>query len=286
WWQLWLFIGGIFLATVAYSWVQFSGDVSYQRLASKGFATAPTQFHFLQLAAPIFLIILTRLRMPVSTTFLLLSCFATTGKSITAIITKSISGYLIAFIAAIVLWMVLGKWMQKRFRGEAHPGWRVAQWVSTGTLWSVWLMQDAANIAVYLPRSLGGGEFLIFAGVIFGGLGLLFFKGGERIQEVVNEKVSVVDVRAATVVDFIYAAVLYVFKIQSNVPMSTTWVFIGLLAGRELAIALRKASDEERTVRHAGKLIARDLTYVTVGFIISLAIASAVNPAVSRALFG
>ena len=55
WWLLWLFIGGVFLVTVTYSWVTYGGDVSYQRLAAKGFATAPTSFSFLQLAAPIVL---------------------------------------------------------------------------------------------------------------------------------------------------------------------------------------------------------------------------------------
>jgi hypothetical protein len=49
-------------------------------------------------------------------------------------------------------------------------------------------MQDATNVGVYLPRQLGAGEFVVFAGVIFLGLGLLFYMGGERVQEVVEEK--------------------------------------------------------------------------------------------------
>ena len=73
WWVLWLFIGGIFFFTMLFSWVTLGGDVSHGRLTSKGFEIAPTEFHFLQIAAPIFLLILTRLRMPVSTTFILLT---------------------------------------------------------------------------------------------------------------------------------------------------------------------------------------------------------------------
>jgi thiol-disulfide isomerase/thioredoxin len=42
----------------------------------------------------------------------------------------------------------------------------------------------------------------VFIGSIFLGLGLLFWQGGERIQEVVNEKSAVVDVRPATIIDF------------------------------------------------------------------------------------
>ena len=67
WWALWIFIGTLFLATVCFSWWQYDGDVSYERLESKGFATAPTSFTYLQVAAPILLMILTRLRIPVST---------------------------------------------------------------------------------------------------------------------------------------------------------------------------------------------------------------------------
>ena len=285
WWHLWLWIGGIFLATVLYSWIVYDGDVSHQRLMAKGFETAPTSFHFLQIAAPIFLLILTRLRMPVSTTFLLLSTFAASGKSIGAVTLKSISGYGIAFVAAIIVWLALSKFMEKAMKSEPHPAWRFAQWGTTGVLWSVWLMQDAANIAIYLPRSLSVVEFSVFSLAIFGGLGLLFYKRGEKIQQVVNEKANVVDVRAATLVDFIYAVVLYIFKIQSNVPMSTTWVFVGLLAGRELGITLRGASAEGKGLKHAARLIGKDLLYVTIGFAVALVLAAVTNPVIAEALF-
>jgi len=285
WWQLWLFVATIFVATITYSWYAYSGDVSSQRLASRGFETAPTQFHYLQLAAPIFLIILTRFKMPVSTTFLLLSCFATSAQGLGAMTIKSISGYAIAFVCAIVLWMTLGRWMHQKFQGEAHPLWRVGLWTTTGLLWSVWLMQDAANIAVFLPRSLGVADLLVFLGVVVGGLAIIFRRGGEAIQQVVEEKADVVDVRAGTVITLLYAVILYLFKIVSQIPMSTTWVFIGLLAGREIAMAVRKANNDGRTFAHAFKLARKDFTYVTIGFFISLVIAAVSNPVVADALF-
>ncbi len=285
WWKLFIWIGGIFLATVWYSWTTFNGDVSYERLTSKGFDKAPESFHFLQLAAPLFLIILTRLKMPVSTTFLLLSCFAATGKSLGAVVLKSLSGYVIAFMCSLLLWGLLSPWMKKKFVGQAHPGWRVAQWITTGTLWSVWLQQDAANIAVFLPRSLSALEFALFAGVILVGLAFLFSMGGERIQEIVEEKSTVTDVRAGTVIDGIYAIILYIFKIHSKVPMSTTWVFVGLLAGREIAMNWRKAGKDGRTVKDALRLAGRDLLFVTIGFVISVVLAALSNPAIADALF-
>lgn len=285
WWLMWLFVGGIFLLTVGYSWIAYDGDVSHQRLLAKGFETAPTSFQFLHVAAPIFLLILTRLRMPVSTTFLLLSCFATSGEGIMGVTLKSVSGYAIAFVVAGAIWLGLGPLMKRRFVGKAHPLWHLGQWGTAGALWSVWLMQDAANIAVYLPRSLNGMQFAAFAGVIFVGLGILLWQGGEKVQAVVDEKADVVDVRAATTINLIYAAILYIFKVQSNVPMSTTWVFVGLLAGRELAMALRNSGSEGRSLRFAAKLVFKDLFYVTIGFIVALTVAAAINPIVRDALF-
>lgn len=276
WWILWLFIGGIFVLTVGYSFYVNEGDVTYGRLSSKGFSETPMSFSFLQVAAPLYLLILTRLRMPVSTTFLLLTSFSTSPAAIGKVLVKSLSGYVVAFVLAIVVWMLLSRKFNQWFRGEAHPAWRVGQWLTSGALWSVWIMQDAANIAVYLPRQLNLLEFCAFAGAIFLGLGLLFRSGGERIQEIVDEKSSVVDVRAATVIDLVYSVILYWFKVVSPTPMSTTWVFLGLLGGRELAMSLRQASG--RSVGAAFRLMGRDGLAAGIGLLVSLLVAYFVNP--------
>lgn len=282
WWVLWLFIGGLFLATVIGGWLAHDGDVSYGRLASKGFEQTPTSFSFLQVAAPMFLLILTRLRMPVSTTFLLLSGFAAGGGSVEKVLMKSLSGWVVAFVVAFIVWIALARVVQRWFRGVPHPGWRVAQWLTSGALWCVWLMQDAANIAVYLPRRLDVAELAAFCGVIFVGLGVLFRLGGDRIQQVVDEKSDVIDVRMATMIDVVYAAILVYFQWIDTLPMSTTWVFLGLLGGRELAMSMRRATD--RGTRAAVVLMARDLLFAGIGLVVSLIIAAAVNPAFRAAL--
>ncbi|MFN3597188.1 MAG: hypothetical protein ACK41D_07945 [Rubricoccaceae bacterium] len=277
WWLLWMFIGGVFLATVSYSWVVNAGDVSYGRLQSRGFAEAPTSFTFLQVAAPIFLLILTRLRMPVSTTFLLLSSFSSEAGAIQDMLVKSLSGYGAAFGAGLVVWLLVSRFLQRRIMaGPARTWWYPLQWLTTAGLWSVWLQQDAANIAVFLPRSLSAAEFLGFAGFIFLGLGILFYLRGDKIQRVVDEKSSVVDVRAATLVDFLYALLLYQFKVVSPIPMSTTWVFIGLLAGRELGMALTGTASG--SLANSLRLAGRDVLYAGIGLIVSVALAFAVNP--------
>ena len=275
WWVLWLFIGGIFFFTMLFSWVTLGGDVSHGRLTSKGFEIAPSKFHFLQIAAPIFLLILTRLRMPVSTTFILLTSFAATPAAVGGVLAKSMSGYILSLIMGLIFFMIVAKASKKYFTGKAKFGWTIAQWITSGTLWSVWLMQDAANIAVYLPRSLNTAEFIGFTSIVVIGLGLLLYYKGGRIQKIVTEKSVVTDVRFATLIDLIYCVILFYFKLYSNVPMSTTWVFIGLLAGREIGMSIMRTSDN--TLWASIRLGLKDASYAILGLIISIAIAIGVN---------
>ncbi|MAO64340.1 MAG: hypothetical protein CL666_05020 [Balneola sp.] len=284
WWVLWLWIGGIFLITVSASFYIYDGDVTYQRLTSKGFAEAPTDFSFLQVAAPIFLLILTRMRMPVSTTFLLLSCFATSAEGITSVLGKSLQGYGIALMAGLVVWLIVTNTIEKKFKGEPGKIWLPLQWIISGTLWAVWVMQDAANIAVYLPRSLEFNQFLGFSLFIFFGLGLLFYLRGDRIQEIVTEKSRVTDIRSATIIDFVYA-ILLVYKLTiSTVPMSTTWVFLGLLAGRELGMSIMDGKEHGRPMGKVFKMAFKDLSYALIGLAVSIILAISINDQVRREL--
>lgn len=276
WWKLWLFMGFIFLATVGYSFVVYDGDVTFQRLASKGLSEAPQSFVFLQLAAPILLLILTRFKIPVSTTFMLLSVFSTGSGTIVSMVSKSTLGYVVAFVTSVIIYLIFSRLIKRVIKGTAHGGWTIAQWVISGALWSVWLAQDAANIAVFLPRSLSPLQFAAFAGYIFFGLGFLFYLRGDRIQEVITEKTEVRDVRSATIIDFIYTIILYFFKELSNIPMSTTWVFIGLLAGRELGMRIR-SQDLGTKLNKTLRLIGKDLLSVAFGLLVSVLLAIAIN---------
>jgi phosphate/sulfate permease len=142
-----------------------------------------------------------------------------------------------------------------------------------------------SNIAVFLPRSLNVGEMLGAVIFIVLGLGIMLYQGGEKIQRVVDEKSRVKDIPEATLVDLLFAIVLFVFKMASKIPMSTTWCFVGLLAGRELSLSLRKAGDysqneqgtSKKTILDAFKMSMKDLVAVIAGFIISLIVGYGAN---------
>ena len=67
-------------------------------------------------------------------------------------------------------------------------------------------------------------------------LGFMSWERGGKIQEIVLTKTNTRYVRSATLIDLVYCFVLYFFKELNNIPMSTTFVFMGMLAGRELGI--------------------------------------------------
>lgn len=281
WWILWLFIGSIFLITVTFSWVYYDGDVTYQRLVnSEGISKFPhpENFSFFQIIAPLVLLILTRLRMPVSTTFLLLSVFSADSTGITSMLGKSISGYILAFILSFAVWYFSYKTIKKYFKSrKMSKVWTVVQWAVSGTLWAVWVMQDGANIAVFLPRQQSLFEFLVFAITIFIGLGLLFYLRGDKIQKVVSEKVRISDVRAATLVDLTYVILLIYKLFISTIPMSTTWVFLGIIGGREIAVNLSRTKKGNKHKSKAYKMVFKDFGYASIGLIVSVVLAAGAN---------
>ena len=251
------------------------GDVSHARLSSKGFEKAPVKFHFLQISAAIFLLILTRLRMPVSTTFILLTSFAASTNAVGKVLAKSFTGYIMSFILGLIFFLLIAKISKKYFIGKVKPGWVIAQWITSGLLWATWLTQDAANIAVFLPRSLSVTELCLFLSVIVIGLGILLYSKGGRIQKIVTEKSVVTDVRFATLIDLVYCVILFYFKMHSQVPMSTTWVFIGLLAGREIGMAIMNTG--ANSLGKSFKLAFKDVSFALIGLFISIMVAVGVN---------
>lgn len=277
-WQiLWLFIGGIMVATISYGWFTSGGDISFGRLNQ---IPQPKEFTFLQLLAPVVLIVLTRFRMPVSTTFLILATFSSPG-TIQGMLGKTFAGYLIAFIAAVVVWGVIGFFMRKwrtkfdRIPKTSEKRWRIMQWVSTGFLWSAWLMQDFANATAFLPRDVPTAQFVGIMVFMLAAMAFVLYRRGGEIQEVVTEKTDVFRVKSATIIDLTYAIILFYFKELNDLPMSTTWVFLGMLAGRE--IALKITTNQNNPYSHTLKLIRMDILRAGFGLGISLALAFFAN---------
>ena len=139
----------ILCLTLFYGWFVHE-DISYGRLNKIPYQ----EIKWYHAAAPGFLLLLTRFGVPVSTTFLVLSAFASTV-ILEKVLVKSIMGYGLAAVIAYVIWIVLSRIINEKFdKVENIKQWRVFQWLTTGFLWYTWLSHDMANIAVFLPREL------------------------------------------------------------------------------------------------------------------------------------
>lgn len=224
------------------------------------------------LIPPLALLLLTRFGFPVSTSFIILITFqpAVLG----SMVTKSLIGYLLAFAVALGLYFLVVRTLENRWRDDGERGitpmWIFFQWCSTAFLWSMWLIQDMANIFVYFPRPLPALWLVVAIVWMLAVQAFIYYSRGGAIQEVVRSKTNTHDIRSATIVDLIYACLLYYFKILNEVPMSTTWVFLGLLAGREFGFALGNA---DKKLSIAAKLMSRDASKALVGLGVSVAIA-------------
>ena len=272
WLVLWAYSGSVLSFVLLYGYYVHGGDVTYGRLEK---FPVPEVFSFIYIVPPFIVLILTRFGIPVSTTFLVLSIFAPTV--LTAMLAKSFIGYLVAFFLG---WIIstyvthrLEHWFIKSQNKIGCPKgyWIILQWMSTAFLWSQWLIQDLANIFVYMPsRTLD--TYQLYGGlmVLLLILGYVFYSKGGTIQKIVTSKTNTHDIRSATIIDFIYALILLVFKEYSTIPMSTTWVFIGVLAGREYALTLSLRHKEQIITI---KLIMQDIAKATIGLLVSVAFA-------------
>ena len=265
WYTLWFAASIMLVFTITYGWYFYDGDISYERLTRIPFQ----EIQWYHAAAPAVLLVLTRYGIPVSTTFLVLSAFATVTV-LEKMLIKSIVGYGVAAITAYLVWIILERFInEKTDHPENRKFWRVSQWVSSGWLWSAWLQHDMANIAVFLPRQLMVGDLIMVLISTILILGYVFYTGGGKIQEVVINKHGARFARSTTIINIVYAFVLYYFKVLNDLPMSTTWVFVGLLSGRELAIS---TVISDYRFKYVFPIIAKDFGKMMFGLGASVAI--------------
>lgn len=276
WLVLWAYAASILTVTLVAGFLLNDGDVSWGRLSQ---IPLPDKLSWLFLLPPIVLLVITYLGFPVSTTFIILSVFSS-GVVVEKMLVKSVLGYAIAFAWAFVVYIFISKKFESKSSIDKmelkknQQFWTIAQWLSTGFLWSQWLIQDFANIFVYLPRKLDPQYLVLSLVLILSLLALVFKYKGGRIQHVVTQKTNTANIRSATLIDLNYGLVLYFFTVINPVPMSTTWVFVGILAGREYAINYLL---NKHLIKKTYRKIFVDLYKVNVGLAVSVIVAMVIR---------
>ena len=285
-WFKWYTLAGsasfMMAVVLIYGWWAYDGDISFGRLTRIPYQ----EIQWYHAVAPGILLLLTRVGIPVSTTFLVLSAFASTVV-LEKMLMKSVVGYGLAAVAAYICWIVISKFINEKF-DEVTTGWKIAfwrnaVWVSSAYLWAAWLSHDVANIAVYLPRQLNISLLLIVVSYFTILLFYIFYIQGGAIQKVVLDKTGTRYARSATIINTIYAGVLYYFKELNDLPMSTTWVFVGLLCGRELAIS---TMNKEYKFKYVFPLIGKDFVKMVFGLSVSVGIVLSIHYIIIPTGFG
>jgi len=275
-WFKWYVLAGsasaVMILALGWGWYAYDGDISYGRLNRIPYQ----EIQWYHAVAPAILLLLTRIGIPVSTTFLVLSAFASTVV-LEKMLLKSVVGYGLAAMVAYIAWIMVSKFINEKFDEVDEKWiafWRNSVWISSGWLWWVWLSHDVANIAVYLPRQLDLSLLLIVMAYFTSLLFYIFYIQGGPIQKVVLEKTGTRYARSATIINIIYAGVLFYFKELNDLPMSTTWVFVGLLCGRELAIS---TMNKEYKFKYVFPLIGKDFLKMIFGLSVSVGIVLAIH---------
>ena len=273
-WQIWLYVGTVMVLTFSIGWYINDGDMAFGRLDRIPHAQT---FYWWHVLPPLVLLYLTKKGIPVATAFLIVSVFSS-STVVGLMVAKSFIGYVTALICSLVLYFFIARKVEKIFlymkNKPISTPWIVAKWLSTAFLWSAWLLQDGAVLFIYLPRKLTFLQLVLSLFVFLVLLYLLCYKRGGEIQNIVKLKTNTQDPRSATIIDCVYAIILIYFQTVNNIPMSTTWVFLGVLAGREIALYNRlRFITEKKVYKH----LIKDLTKAIIGLVVSIIVVFILN---------
>ena len=273
-WQIWLYVGTVMVLTFSIGWYINDGDMAFGRLDRIPHAQT---FYWWHVLPPLVLLYLTKKGIPVATAFLIVSVFSS-STVVGLMVAKSFIGYVAALICSLVLYFFIARKVEKIFlymkNKPISTPWIVAKWLSTAFLWSAWLLQDGAVLFIYLPRKLTFLQLVLSLFVFLVLLYLLCYKRGGEIQNIVKLKTNTQDTRSATIIDCVYAIILIYFQTVNNIPMSTTWVFLGVLAGREIALYNRlRFITEKKVYKH----LIKDLTKAIIGLVVSIIVVFILN---------
>ena len=268
-WQIWLYVSAVMVLTFVIGWIVNDGDMAFGRLDRIPHAQV---FYWWHILPPLVLLYLTKKGIPVATAFLIVSIFSS-NTVIGLMIAKSFIGYVAALLSSLLLYFFIARRVEKIFlymkNKPISKGWIVAKWLSTAFLWSAWLLQDGAVLFIYLPRKLTLLQMILSLSIFAGLLFLLCYKRGGEIQNIVKLKTNTQDTRSATIIDCVYACILLYFQNVNNIPMSTTWVFLGVLAGREIALYNRlRFITQKKVYKH----LLKDITKAIVGLAVSITV--------------
>ena len=264
--QIFFFIFAIFLATLSFEWITNSGRLDFDRLANINYSN---NIDFRSVLAPILLFFLTYKKIPVSTTFILLSGFAT-KHTVDSMLTKTATSYLVSFVFGYYIWYRLDKLLNGKisnFDNNKLIAWQNIQIISNIGLIIFWIMSNNSNLVVSLPRTFNIPYFLIY--ILFCAISIFYvvFSRGGKIQSIINAKNGLDNPKTNSIINIAFSLIILMFQYINTTPVATTWSFVGLLSGRELALSMKSFNGVKKITLIK---ILRDLSVLIYGLLITL----------------
>ncbi len=264
--QIFFFIFAIFFITLAFEWFTNGGRLDFDRLININYSS---NVDFKSILAPLLLFFLTYKKIPVSTTFVLLSGFAT-KHTIDSMLTKTAASYLISFIFGYYIWYRLDRLLGGKisdFDYEKMNKWKNVQIISNIFLIVFWIMSNNSNLVVSLPRIFSVQYFIIY--VLFCAISIFYvvFSRGGKIQSIIDAKNGLDNPKTNSIINVAFSLIILMFQCINTTPVATTWSFVGLLSGREFALSMRSFNGVKKVTLIK---ILRDLSVLIYGLLITL----------------
>ncbi len=260
-----------------WGWVRDSGSVSFGLLDR---IAMPERFTVWHMAAAVLLLLFTRYKAPVSNTMLILGAFGD-ERVFNDVFMKSSLGLVCGLITSIVIFGVI---LQLERRGiVARVPADAQRWLrlllsATCILFWGWLINDTAHFAVYLPRHLSGPEVCAFLAICVAVISVLCWKRLFNIRSIVGETYGMDDsqpiarlARSTALLMVSLAFVLFVLHDYMHVPLSSSFVFIGVLAGRDLLVTFFVPGEFKGAASRFGKNLALAMLGALTAYGISVA---------------
>ncbi len=269
--NIWIFLSISFIATTLISWFIYEGGVDYLLLKNIEYQK---DLDIIIVLIPLLLNIFTKYGIPVSATFLIIPLFGTSN-TIHIMITKTITSYFLAFMVSFFIWSFIYKNLTniiKNTNEEVNKFWNIIEYITTGLVWIAWNILSICVFVVFVDRQFNIYELVIFNLIVIFILYLLINNSGGKIEKIIKEKRGSNNKKTTAIFNLLFAIILLYLQFFSNVPLTTTWVFLGLLAGKELAMTYVESNlfVSGRNMKASLAKIIVDLNKAVIGIVFSL----------------
>ncbi len=260
------FLSVVFVVTMLFSWLCYKRELHFLLLNRTRYNPHLSIFLLL---LPVIIDILTKLRMPLSAAFLVIPVFSDSG-TVKGMVTKTFMSYVLAFVVSFLAWKII----YTLFRGHVRVKkdeqigkvWIFMEYIFTGAVWAMWLTISACNFVVFLLRVFVLKDFILFLFMGILCIYLMVYNGGGEMLKIIEDK-SDVDIKNTTIFNALLSITMLIIRCVSKIPITSTWMFLGTMAGRELAVASSSAVSKYKSCY---KKILIDLKLAIFGIVLSL----------------